>query len=107
MIHVHQNDRRPAAEAILRHGTSAVALDDATSVAFKATRMGRVDPTIEGTCHIDLTTTGRVEYRWADGDTSEPGTYWVEWIVTWNDGTPETFPTKVQDILSIWPSLEG
>ena len=107
MIFIKQNDRRPVANAVIKHGTTIVDLTLATSVTFKMTLQGRMTPTVDGAGVVTAPTLGAVEYEWAAGDTDNPGTYFAEWEVLWNDGTTETFPTVDWDIVVIRPDLDG
>lgn len=107
MLFIKQNDRRPAATAVIKHGTSVVPLTNAASATYRLTLMGRIDPTVEAAGVITDAANGAVEYRWGVGDTATPGTYRAEWIIIWNDGTPETFPTIDYDIVVIRPNLDG
>lgn len=107
MIYVKQNDRRPAAPAILRRGDNVVNLTTATQVTFKMRPIRGVELKVDSTADVTAATSGAVEYRWAAGDTDTAGEYLAEWEVTWSDGTTETFPTIDYDIVLISPDLDG
>lgn len=107
MIEVKQNDRRPPASTTLLHGEEVVSLVEAVSVTFKMRPQTGVTKKVDGLATITDAAGGQVEYRWEDGDTDTPTTYFGEWEVIWGDGTPETFPTLSYDIIHIYPDLDG
>ena len=107
MIEVKQNDRRPAASTTLLRGEEVVSLVDATSVTFKMRPQTGVTKKVDSVANIMDATGGQVEYRWVLGDTDTVGTFLAEWEVVWNDGTPETFPTRDYDIVVIYSDLDG
>lgn len=107
MIHMKQNDRKPAAPAILRRGNVIADLTLAVSVTFKMTERSEVAMKVSSVATINNASAGEVEYRWADGDTDTPGTYFAEWEVLWSDGTTETFPTVLADIVVVHGDLDG
>lgn len=107
MIHIKQGDRRPAAPATIKRGTTVVDLSTATSVTFKMTNFYEMQKKVDAAADVTDAVNGEVEYRWADGDTDTPGKYYAEWEVLWSDGTPETFPTAVPDIVIVYGDLDG
>jgi len=107
MIFIKQGDRRPVAIATIKHGDTIVDLTLATSVTFKMTLQGRITKTVDAPATVTNAVAGEVEYRWAVGDTDDPGTYNAEWEVLWADGTPETFPTVDYDHVVIRADLDG
>ena len=107
MISIKQGDRRPAAPATLKHGSTVVDLTLATSVTFKMTEQNETALKVNSAAVVLVAASGTVEYRWAVGDTDTPGKYWVEWEVLWSDGTPETFPTVIPDVAIIYGDLDG
>jgi hypothetical protein len=107
MIFVKQGDRRPAAPATIKRGTTVVDLTSATSVTFKMRHFYRTDLTVDAAATILSPTAGTVEYQWAPGDTNLAGDYYAEWEVLWSDGTKETFPTIDYDIVHISGDLDG
>lgn len=48
-----------------------------------------------------------VTYAWTTGDTAVPGDYVAEFVVTFTDGTAQSFPTEGYFPLTITPSLTG
>jgi hypothetical protein len=107
MINIKQGDRKPAAPATLKRGDTVVDLTSATSVTFKLRPVGRIDLIVDTAATILVAASGTVEYRWADGDTDDPGQYYAEWEVLWNDDTKETFPTMGYDVCVIHADLDG
>lgn len=107
MIFVKQGDRRPAAPATIKRGSTVVDLTTATSVTFKMRPMYRLDLTVDTAATVLVAASGTVEYRWAAGDTDTSGDYFAEWEVLWNDGTTETFPTIDYDVVHISSVLDG
>lgn len=112
MIFVKQGDRRPPASTTLTRidndsVETAVDLTQANTVTFQ------MRPRQQGTLTIDDTATvvdaagGQVEYHWAVGDTDNAGDYYASWVVVWNDGTEETFPTLYFDVVRIDQNLTG
>jgi hypothetical protein len=107
MIFVKQGDRRPAAPATLKRGTTVVDLTLATSVTFKMRPVRDLTLKVDAAATVLVAASGTVEYRWISGDTDTAGTFYAEWEVLWSDGTPETFPTINHDIVVIRPDLDG
>lgn len=48
---------------------------------------------------------GVIQYDWAVGDTDVPGTYYIEFKVTYNNGAVETFPNNSNATIVVYPSL--
>ncbi|MEN8233775.1 MAG: hypothetical protein ABFR89_02490 [Actinomycetota bacterium] len=107
MIHVKQGDRQPAAPATINKGGVAVSLEDAASITFKMRLKSQMHLTAEGAATIVDAPNGVVEYRWAEGDTDMAGDFYASWVVTWSDGTQETFPTIHYDLIRIDANLTG
>lgn len=107
MIFVKQGDRRPAAPATIKRGTTVVDLTLATSVTFKMRHFNLAGLTVDAEANVLSAEDGTVEYRWIAGDTDLAGDYYAEWEVLWSDGTKETFPTIDYDIVHISGDLDG
>ncbi len=108
MIFIKQGDRRPAAPATIKRGDTIVDLTDATSVVFSMRPIYRVDYTIEeAAAYVVDAVAGEVEYRWVEGDTDWAGDHYATWLVTWSDGTTESFPTIGYDVVHIDANLSG
>ena len=48
---------------------------------------------------------GWVRYKWAEGDTADPGSYEAEWKITWDNGDLQTVPTEGTYRFKILPDL--
>lgn len=48
---------------------------------------------------------GHVEYQWQAGDTDTVGTFDAEWVVSFTDGTTETFPGDGYDRVIVFDDL--
>lgn len=92
---IKQYDTKPVFSAVLRDPSgNPVDLSTATSVEFRL-RKSNERAHVVAAASIDVDpTTGRVSYAWADGDTDLVGDGMEAVIVvTWNDGSEQTFPT--------------
>ena len=105
MTRMKRNDRRPAAQAVLKRGKTVVDLSLASSVVFIMRLKDKREIKVQSAGVIVGATTGEVEYRWLQGDTDTPGIYFAEWEVTWGDGTTETFPSIGYEIILIMEDL--
>lgn len=48
---------------------------------------------------------GVAEYHWAEGETDDPGTYYGDFKVTYDDGTFESYPNNTSLELEIHPAI--
>lgn len=101
MNYVREGDEKPAATALINRGGVAVDLTNATSVTFKMRPQRTTTWTVEAAATINDATAGDVEYRWAAGDTDTAGIHEALWVVLWNDGDVETFPTLGYDYVLV------
>ena len=89
---IKQGDTSPALSVQFKWDDSVVDLTDATVKMY----MGLYDESsllIDGaTCTITDAENGEIEYAWQTGDTDVVGLYEVEFVVTFSDGTIQTFP---------------
>lgn len=88
---IKQNDTSPSLQATLSDANLVPVDLSGATVVF---HMKSVDGTLilsEGMTVTD-STGGVVQYDWQTGDTSDAGTYYVEFEATYNDGAIETFP---------------
>ncbi len=95
---IKQHDTRPKYRATLVEdpqiaGGTPVDLTNATAVKFIMAESPNPAKVDAAAAFIDKVN-GIVEYSWdgVAGDTDTPGTYEVEWEVTWADGGVQTFP---------------
>lgn len=78
-------------------------LNGATVVA--KLRRVHTTTTMSKTCTITDATNGIVEYQWVAGDTDVPGSYIVEFLVTFAGALPERFPQRSYREVSILPKV--
>lgn len=100
-ILMKRGDTRPGLRVKLRYqGDTAdsAKLVDATGVMFRMADAETASLKIEAAATIEDVTTGQVIYHWADGDTDVMATYRAEFVVTYVDGSHETFPSDEDGI---------
>lgn len=66
---------------------------------------GQLAPVIDAPATIADPTNATVSYAWQSGDTDAPGLFTIEWVVTYVDGSRQTFPTAGAETLIIDPPL--
>jgi hypothetical protein len=100
-IHLVVDDTAPPLIATLSNANGPQDLTAAVVVGrFKSSISG--DPVLEITMDIDADpTTGKVSHVWATNETNRVLKYTVEFVVTFADGTIETFPVLAGDVPSI------
>lgn len=103
---IKSGDRLPAINAVLARADGvAVDLTTAASVHFVMRGFGAAATKVNAVATVvGSATLGQVTYFWVAGDTDTPGIYDGSWVVTWLDGTRQTFPTE--DYLEIVVSLD-
>ena len=106
MIYVKEGDTRPAGSTVLTRGQQLVDLTLAAAVTFKMREQTSNPLKVDAAAVVTDAVNGEVEYRWAPGDTDQPGTFYAEWEVAWGDGTIETFPTLGFDVVLVDASVE-
>lgn len=89
---IKQGDTAPPISGTLKENKAVRDLTEASSVALRWRRKGTT-ATVSNAATIDDATAGAVSYTWAAGDTDDPGVYFAEWVVSWNDGTEQSYPT--------------
>jgi hypothetical protein len=94
-----QGDRQPKLQADLN-----VDLTTATSVVAKLRRFHQTT-VLSKTMTVTDQVNGIVETDWGAGDTDTPGTYAVEFLVTWSGGTTQRFPQASNKELVIRPRV--
>lgn len=98
-----QGDTAPRIRGQLTENSDPVDLSDA-SVEFRMTKNGTV--ILEEDATIESASTGMVYYQWSDGDTDDSvGIHEASFIVTWNGGLVQTFPSKGFIVVQIQPSV--
>ena len=92
-FHIKQNDRIPVLEQTLSDDAGPLDLTGA-SVAFRMRRQGSPSAlNLAGGASIFDAAGGVVRFAWGVGDTSTPGLYDAEWVITYAGGS-RTVPTS-------------
>lgn len=98
-VHLKEGDTGPPLEVRLTDDSDdPTALDSSTdSVRFDLERPDGSDVALANDAKITAGAEGVVEYGWASGDTDDPGQYFGEFVVTFNEGESDenvqTFPS--------------
>jgi hypothetical protein len=103
---IKQNDVLPVLPATLnKPDKSAMNLTGASvQLRIRAAKTTGA-PKFTKNCVVTNAVGGQVEYRWAGTDTSTPGTYEGEFIVTWGNGDVQTVPNSGNVVIVIHPTL--
>lgn len=88
---IKQNDTSPSLEATLSDANLVPVDITAATVMLHMKAIGGA-VVLDQQMTITNSTGGVVQYDWQTGDTSDVGTYYVEFEVTYADGSIETFP---------------
>lgn len=101
-VQMKQGDTGPPLTATLKNPDGTVAnLNGATvKLNIKARRGGTVLVN-HGTVTVTDATNGRVSYAWQVADTANPGSFYVEWEVTYAGGVITTYPNDKSALLEI------
>ena len=99
-----RGDTNPPLQTTLTENGDPKDLSSAESVAF-AMEGYDSDVAVSGTAQVVNSKEGEVAYHWADGDTDTASLYFVEWVVTYPDGSEQTFPNDESDFLYIKDDL--
>lgn len=106
-FYIKEDDSAPSVTAQLTHADgSAVDLTNA-DVEFSMMRPRGAGVVFTSAASIQDASTGEVRYDWNDGDTTEPGRYRCEFIVTYSDGRQERFPNYGYHTVVILPNTEA
>ena len=89
---IKENDTTPSLRAELLNGSGNAVDLIGTTVRFHMRTMGSSTADIDAVASVISEPLGIVQYDWADGDTSDVGSYQAEFEVTYPDGNIETFP---------------
>jgi len=101
---IKQNDTSPSLQATLTDYSGA-AINLTNCVVNFHMKNVNGSLTINSQMTIVSALNGIVQYNWVSGDTNVPGTYYVEFEVTYPNTSIETFPNNNNDTLIIYPSL--
>ena len=88
---IKQNDTSPSLEATLSDANLVQVNITAATVMLHMKAIGG-DVVLDEQMTITDAEGGVVQYDWQAGDTATVGTYYVEFEVTYSDGSVETFP---------------
>lgn len=102
-FYLKQNDTKPSIQATLKNADgTAIDLTDAT-VDFHMSLNGV--NVVDAAAVVVTALSGIVRYDWAAADTDTPGTYDIEWEITFVDASIRTVPNSRHDKLVIYPEL--
>jgi len=88
---IKQNDTSPSLEATLSDANLVPVNITSATVMLHMKAIGG-DVVLDEQMTITDAEGGVVQYDWQVGDTATVGTYYVEFEVTYSDGSVETFP---------------
>lgn len=92
-FYIRQNDTSPALTATLTdYNDNPINLNLASVRIHLKDLSGTIK--VDAECTIDDAVAGIVSYAWDAADTDTPGTYYLEFEVTYSDASIETFPNK-------------
>lgn len=98
---IKQNDTAPALIVAVEHDSDVpIDLTNAT-VEFHMRNVDTGEVKVDSAGTVHDVAQQQVRYDWIAGDTATPGTYEMEFEVTFADGTVETFPNDGHDVLEI------
>lgn len=99
-FNIKQNDTSPSLQATLKDASLTVINLTGASVRF---HMKGVDGTLKVDAAMAITNAlnGVIQYDWQAADTNTVGTYYVEFEVTYADGSVETFPNNGNKVVSV------
>jgi hypothetical protein len=103
-MRIKQGTTIPYAYQIRDSEKDPVDLTNAASVVFKGTKDGNTTPDITITCNFTDRTDGDITIPWTSGSTSVIGFYFVEFVITWSDGSIEKVPSGAEEWLLIMNS---
>jgi hypothetical protein len=99
-FNIKQNDTSPSLEATLKDAQLVPVNLVGSSVNLHMQSLGGVIKINEAMSITDADN-GVVQYDWLTGDTDTVGTYYVEFQVTYADGSIETFPNNSNIAVSV------
>jgi hypothetical protein len=102
---VKQNDTSPSIQVALKDADStAIPLEGATA-RFIMKLVGGVTK-VDAAMNIVDAVNGIIQYDWATGDTDTVGVYYLEFRVTYVDGSIESFPNSGNKALNVVRGLQ-
>ena len=94
-----QGDTAPDITAVIHDEdnlASIIDLSDAESVRFQMRRADDHRYTVNAAAEVIDAVAGKVSYSWGANDLSTPGTFYVQWEVTWLGGRVQTTSTPAE-----------
>tara|TARA_R110000782_G_scaffold1000_1_gene3559 strand:+ start:338 stop:658 length:321 start_codon:yes stop_codon:yes gene_type:complete len=97
---IKQNDTSPSLKANLTDSDlTPITLTGATVKFHMKSITGVVK--VDSSMIIIDAANGVIQYNWSSGNTDTVGTYYVEFQVTYSDGSIETFPNSGNKVISV------
>lgn len=97
---IKQGDLTPPLESTLAENGEPKDLTSAEKVVFEM-NLYDSDVTVGREAQIVNASEGSVSFAWEDGDTDEPGLYFIEWEVIFPGQKSQSFPNSSYDMLYI------
>ena len=91
-FYLKASDTAPVLEATLTDASDSPIDLTGASVDFELVEPRNGPTAIDAGANVADASGGVVRYPWADGDTDTPGRYRAQFVVTYADGSVETFP---------------
>jgi len=91
---ITQNDTSPSIKATLKDGAGVVVDLTGATCKMHMLALGSGVLKVNALTTITEPTTGVVQYNWLAADTTDVGTYEVQFEVTYSNATIETFPNS-------------
>lgn len=103
-FNIKQNDTSPSLQATLKDSALNPVNLLGASVQF---HMKSLDGTLKVDASMDVVDvdSGIIRYDWQSGDTDTVGAYYIEFEVTYADGSVETFPNNGNKVISVVKKL--
>ena len=92
MISIKKGDRRPAITSTFEAPAGTPVDLTGASVTFRMVPQGSATAKVNASASVVDAKGGRVRYDWQTVDTDTTGVFDAEWVVTYGDGTQQTFP---------------
>jgi len=91
---ITQNDTSPSLKATLKDGTGAVIDLTGATCKIHVMALGGTVLKVNALTTIAVPATGVVQYDWLAADTTDFGTFSIQFEVTYSNGAIETFPNS-------------
>lgn len=108
---IGQNDTRPPLESQLQTNVgSPVNMNGVDNVRFRMENVETKELVVDSDINDRVTITDAgaaiVEYQWQPSDTAQVGRYRAEWLVSYVDGSSESFPNRGKIEIMVTESVE-